>query len=610
MQGGIGSGRALLSDTIGFGIYTLRAYTNWMKNFMPDNCFSTRLTIHDKSVRDDYTVQVNDPTIPVKMVDDEAPVDLIINDNTIPGKVLAEIRANKSFRSSNLNICYLFVETHGVINFKSEIKLSGGRATIEIPAENIISGINHYTIFDQKGNPVYEKYIYNREEETDFSALKLFAPDSCKPREKVELGISLIKPSLSDGSAYLSVSVTPSGTYTGTFINEYMIFGSEFGEIPQEFLQSGSVPDSSVDNFLSQRRSRWIDWEIILSGKYPVIKYEKETRHHYLYCHDLNLQSDSTLNERLFLSVPGKNATFQYAGRNPDGSYVFSIPTDTNTRDIIIQPETEGHAFNPGSSFSDKYKELNTWDSSELISDSVGPRLALNSRITAIFRSFDPPPKKQKPVLARAERRFYGVPDVSIKMADYISLPTMQEIFFEIIPGVSMKSEKSGYQITIRDPMTQMRHDNPMLFIDGVVVRDPALIAGIDPALVEKIDVIASRYMIGDYIMPGVINVITKNGDLSDITLPHGPARMQYRAFDPAGEFIFKDYTLPENRNSRIPDFRNTMYWNTISLSSKDTRETFEFSASDFLSGYDIIVQGITADGRLISLKKKLDLCR
>jgi hypothetical protein len=52
------------------------------------------------------------------------------------------------------------------------------------------------------------------------------------------------------------------------------------------------------------------------------------------------------------------------------------------------------------------------------------------------------------------------------------------------------------------------------------------------------------------------------------------------------------------------------MYWNTISLSSKDTRETFEFSASDFLSGYDIIVQGITADGRLISLKKKLDLCR
>lgn len=110
--------------------------------------------------------------------------------------------------------------------------------------------------------------------------------------------------------------------------------------------------------------------------------------------------------------------------------------------------------------------------------------------------------------------------------------------------------------------------------------------------------------------MSGIINVFTKKGDLSDITLPSGPARMQYRAFDPAGEFIIRDYALPENRYSRIPDFRNTLYWNSLTLSSTETGKTVGFSGSDFLSEYYMIVQGITSEGRFISEKRKLNLCR
>ena len=35
--------------------------------------------------------------------------------------------------------------------------------------------------------------------------------------------------------------------------------------------------------------------------------------------------------------------------------------------------------------------------------------------------------------------RFYGKPDIEIIMADYIKLPVMQEVFFELLPGVSLK---------------------------------------------------------------------------------------------------------------------------------------------------------------------------
>ena len=109
----------------------------------------------------------------------------------------------------------------------------------------------------------------------------------------------------------------------------------------------------------------------------------------------------------------------------------------------------------------------------------------------------------------------------------------MQEVFFELIPGVSIRSEKRGYQITIRDLNGGRLLEDPLLLIDGVVIRDPGIISRIDPQLVKKIDIIKSRYVLGDYIFQGVINLITFRGDI---------------------------------RNSHVPDFRNTLYWDMLRL--------------------------------------------
>ncbi|MCX6261246.1 MAG: hypothetical protein NTY95_10505, partial [Bacteroidia bacterium] len=47
LEQGFGQGQIVLPDTISSGIYILRAYTNWMKNFMPENCFSKRLVVYN-----------------------------------------------------------------------------------------------------------------------------------------------------------------------------------------------------------------------------------------------------------------------------------------------------------------------------------------------------------------------------------------------------------------------------------------------------------------------------------------------------------------------------------------------------------------------------------
>ena len=47
LDGGLGPGQITLPDTLSTGTYTIRAYTSWMKNFLPINCFMKEIKIYN-----------------------------------------------------------------------------------------------------------------------------------------------------------------------------------------------------------------------------------------------------------------------------------------------------------------------------------------------------------------------------------------------------------------------------------------------------------------------------------------------------------------------------------------------------------------------------------
>jgi hypothetical protein len=310
----------------------------------------------------------------------------------------------------------------------------------------------------------------------------------------------------------------------------------------------------------------------------------------------------------VLLSTPGKVAGFQYAKTDNEGNFNFQVHFGREINDLIIQPEGifKKQSIGIRSSFSDQYPEDDL--PADTINEKIPPYISawsVNNQVRKIYGTS----VAAAPVISSIPRpkikRFYGKPETEILMKDYIALPVMQEVFFELLVGVLLKSKRAGYEVIVNDPLNNKPYETPPgLFVDGVPVKDPNIIAAIDPELVEKIDVVREKYFVGDYMFFGIINIITKAANFSNVNLPDDALRLPYRVGDPVSSFTSPDYSSPEKKRSRIPDFRNTLYWNPSVKPDKGGKARVEFWTSDFVSDYEIKIQGVTTDGKTYSVKK------
>jgi hypothetical protein len=618
IEKGIGPGQVILPDTLSTGLYRVRAYTSWMKNFLPDNCFMKTIKIYNALNTTAFKGKMSSGNIFKGKTGNE-----IIRRNTNSGLTLIVnnlktdileilINADEEYQTQNNNLFYLFIQTHGIIDQVSSEKTAEGTAKITIPKTKLTAGINQITIFDSKGRPVCERYIYTPGREEQLFSLN--SADSCNSRSKISLEIEPGNEfSKTLDSASFSISVTPEINDQETLnLNDYLVFGSEFGSLPWKKIRERKInelPAEEMDTLLLAVKSEWINWGTILSDDLPDFSYPIENEDHYLQGKLVtNDQQPADSNEFVLLSSPGKVAEFQYARTDNKGNFCFNIPVQKGLKDLIIQPDdvTKNFRVNIKSSFSDQYPEF------KIPVDSTNGQVphfisnwSTNYQVNKIYGSSSVG-EPMIPVLQQIKpKRFYGKPDIELIMADYIKLPVMEEVFFELVPGFVLKKNKSGYSININDPVErEFYKGHPGLLIDGVIIKDATLIADLDPEIVEKIDAVDNKYFIGDYIFYGLVNIITKAGDFNCVTLPDYSIRLPYRVLDAVSSFKSPDYSTSEMKNSRIPDFRNTLYWNPCIKPDKEGMARIEFWTSDIKCDYKINIQGFTSDGKLFSIQK------
>jgi hypothetical protein len=181
----------------------------------------------------------------------------------------------------------------------------------------------------------------------------------------------------------------------------------------------------------------------------------------------------------------------------------------------------------------------------------------------------------------------------------------MQEVFFELVPGVVLRTIKSGYDIKIINPLTGNYYDHPpLVIIDGVIINDLAVLADLNPEIVEKIEAVKTPYLIGDLILYGIVNIITRSGDFSNVTMPDYTVVLPYRVINQPYTFIAPDYADKQDSLRRTPDLRNTLYWNPSVKTDRNGEAEIEFWTSDIPGNYIINIEGISGTGEKVSVYK------
>lgn len=609
---GSGPGHVVLPDTLGSGIYTIRSYTGWMKNFLPDNCFMKDIIICSPTKPGRFRSSLKQPatsgnksTFPPS----DSALSMKVNylKNERPDLVVV---TDRKFRAANKNVIYLFIETHGIIDRLGAERILNDTTHISIPENTLTPGINHITIFDLNG-PVAEKYIYTPEKE--IKLLTISSDSLFKQRQKVTLDIYPGENSPEDSEiARLSISVAAAvNDNFSVDLDDYIVFGSEFGLLPYNMLNGRKLSDLShetIDSILSVIKSRWINWETIFSDKQQVLKYKPETEYSYingrLLTDSLKPVSDGRF---VLMSSPGRVAQFQYSTSSEEGNFSLMLPVDYSRHDIIIQPDI----YSPNqkiileSPFPEIYLPVKLPD--DTAAYQIKSQLSRQIMYYKVRKNFGSGSVGEllTPVIPEHDiKRFYGKPDFELIMKNFITLDSLQEVFFELIPRVLFESGNSGYKISVLDPLRNKMEGLTIVMLDGVIIKDVSIVANLDPSFVEKIDVVWDKYRVGEYVFNGIVNIITKTGDFSRGTLPSDAVRRQVSVPDPVEAFVSPDYSSSEKMSSPVADYRSTLYWNPSVRPGENRKAGIEFWSSDIKSDYIINVNGITSGGKAVSLRK------
>jgi hypothetical protein len=309
-------------------------------------------------------------------------------------------------------------------------------------------------------------------------------------------------------------------------------------------------------------------------------------------------------NENIVLSFVGKTARCRFTKTDENGIFNFTI-NETGKHEIVIQPlrpELTDYYVdldNPFPEFFSDYKPA------PLLIDT-GRLTEINNAIISMQVQAVYEPYRDSGIYDTKKaviHGFYGEPDLKVVLSTYIELSSLKEVFKELIPGVITYNKKGKAGFSIYMYPDHVSETNPIVLVDGVPVHDHDAVLRIDPVEIEQVKVLYSKYFISDIVFEGIIDITTKQGGLRVPEFDKPVFRQEFEALQPALELHYPNYSTVSQKESHIPDFRNTLYWDPDIRTDKNGRAVVEFFTSDETGNYKVLVEGFTSEGGKGSVK-------
>jgi hypothetical protein len=174
----------------------------------------------------------------------------------------------------------------------------------------------------------------------------------------------------------------------------------------------------------------------------------------------------------------------------------------------------------------------------------------------------------------------------------------MEEVMREYVPGVLVRKRRDGFHFLVIDsPNKTVFNESPLMMIDGVPFFDEDEIMSFDPLKIKTLDVMTQRYYLGLNHYPGVVSYRTYQGDLAGFQINKHALIIDFDGLQLQREFYVPKYDQQKERDSRLPDQRQQLYWNPRVTTSKDGKQQLSFTTSDLTGEYLIVIEGLSKDG-------------
>ena len=148
---------------------------------------------------------------------------------------------------------------------------------------------------------------------------------------------------------------------------------------------------------------------------------------------------------------------------------------------------------------------------------------------------------------------------------------------------------------------------NELFFLDDIPTTFED-VRNINIDEIDEIEVIkdASAAVFGMKGANGAILIMTKRGEITRPELVRNVVRVSPLGYQRLKRFYPVCYDTEEKQSSVSEDNRSTLYWNPCVPITDNGEASFDFYTSDSDTPCTILVQGVSEDGRIISLKRKI----
>lgn len=493
---------------------------------------------------------------------------------------------------------YLLAYNKKTITFGlKQVTDNNGSASFIINKKDLQQGITHFILFDDNRQPVCERLIFIKPQIMQLN----IAADKNEYATRSEVNINIKTASNSSNLSMAIYLIDSLQGYDENNILNYLWLTSDLKgrvESPQYYFNNDNADaDSALDNLLlTQGWSRFKGQEPLKNNE-TFFYYPPEYEGHIIEGKVTDKNSGMpAANVRVYLSVPGQHFRFATCVSNDSGAVFFDIKDSYGGGELVVQTEMKDSMYRV--EIADPFSsDVSSWQlpSFNFSSENL---FALNQHSLAIqvqnAYSINKLNTFNAPLLD--SNAFYGVPDTKYFLDNYVRFNTMEEVLREYMYEVNVRNKHGDYSLAVIDPRNHGTFEtNPLVLVDGVPIFDMNKVIAYNPLKIKKAEVVTKKYHLNSYTATGIVSYSTYKGDLDGFPFDPLTIELPYDGLQLQREFYSPKYATADEKQSRLPDYRNVLYWmpeiNSVSANP------VSFYTSDIKGKYIAVIQGIDENG-------------